>query len=94
MRRDDLLKQLSTLPPDTDIGIQIGSDHLDIADLVSWGDGGFVALKCHSVDLRDVLLEWGLPALQREQVVAVQHSDHQSAGRRRPPASRRPDRLS
>ena len=84
MRRDELLKQLSTLPPDTDVGIQIGADHLDIADLVSWGEGGFAALMCHSDDLRDVLLEWGLPTLQREQVIAVQSGNHRSAGGQRP----------
>lgn len=60
MMRDKLLKQISALPPDADTGIQIGDDHLDIADLVPWGDGGFVALQCHSGDLRDVLSEWGL----------------------------------
>jgi hypothetical protein len=62
MMRDDLLNQLSALPPDVDIGIQIGEDHLDIADLVPWGDGGFVALKCHSGDLRDLLSELGMSA--------------------------------
>jgi hypothetical protein len=70
MMRDDLLKQISALPQDSDIGIQLGGDHLDIADLVAWGDGGFVALKCHASDLRDVLLEWGLLAHQRERVIA------------------------
>jgi hypothetical protein len=66
MMRDELLKQISALPPDADIGIQIGDDHLDIADLAPWGDGGFVALTCHSADLRDVLSEWGLPVSQRQ----------------------------
>lgn len=62
MMRDELLKQISALPADADIGIRIGEDHVDIADLASWGDGNFVALTCHSADLRDVLSEWGLPA--------------------------------
>jgi hypothetical protein len=66
MMRDELLKQIAALRPDADVGIQIGDDHLDIAGLVPWGNGGFVALKCHSADLRDVLVEWGLSAGQRE----------------------------
>ncbi|MEV8504651.1 hypothetical protein AB0368_07460 [Actinoplanes sp. NPDC051475] len=57
MMRDDLVEQLAALPPDTDIGIRIGEDHVDIADLVPWGDGGFVALVCSPADLRDVLLD-------------------------------------
>jgi hypothetical protein len=65
MMRDDLLKQLSALPPDADVGIQLGDDHLDIAELVPWGEG-FVALTCHSADLRDVLLDWGMPGPRRE----------------------------
>jgi hypothetical protein len=69
MKRDELVQQLSDLPPDTDIGIQIGDDHLDIADLVPWGNGGFVALKCHSGDLRDVLSEWGLPAIRHARLL-------------------------
>jgi len=75
MMRDDLLNQISALPPDADIGIQIGDDHLDIADVVPWGDDGFAALKCHSGDLRDVLTEWGLPANQRERLVLGRRSE-------------------
>ncbi|HET6479320.1 MAG TPA: hypothetical protein VFG35_04645 [Actinoplanes sp.] len=61
MRRDELLLQISALPPDTDIGIQVGGDHLDIADLAPWGEGRFVALKCNSRDLHDMLSHWGIP---------------------------------
>jgi tRNA(Ile)-lysidine synthetase-like protein len=69
MMRDELLQQISALPPDTDIGIQIGNDHLDIEDIVPWGDGGFIALSCHSRDLRDLLLEWGIPENSRKRIV-------------------------
>jgi hypothetical protein len=51
---------LSALAPEVDVGIQLGDDHLDIAELVPWGEG-FVALTCHAGDLRDVLLDRGLP---------------------------------
>ena len=68
MKRDELLLQISALPPDTDIGIQVGGDHLDIADLVTWGEGGFVALKCHSPDLRDMLVHWGISKKLRKQI--------------------------
>jgi len=71
MLRDELLKQLSTLPADTNIGVQIGDQHLDVTDLTPWGDEGFVALQCHAGDLRDVLVEWGMPAHKREEVVAA-----------------------
>jgi hypothetical protein len=62
MMRDELLKQLSAVPENADVGIQLGDDHLDITDLVPWGGGEFVALRCHSADLRDVLLEWAAPS--------------------------------
>jgi hypothetical protein len=65
MMRNDLLTQLSALPPDADVGIQLGDDHLDIAGLVPWGDG-FVALTCHAGDLRDVLRDWGLSVSRGE----------------------------
>jgi hypothetical protein len=57
MMRDDLVAQLAALPGNADIGIRIGDDQLDIADLEPWGDGGFVALTCSPADLRDVLRE-------------------------------------
>ncbi|MEV7621874.1 hypothetical protein [Actinoplanes sp. NPDC089786] len=63
--------QLIALPEDTPIGVQIGDQHLDAVSLTPWGDEGFVDLQCHSSDLLDVLLEWNLPAQQREQIVAA-----------------------
>lgn len=68
MKRDELLHQIAALPADADVGIQLGDDHLDIADVTAWGDGVFGALKCQSSDLRDVLLTWGLSQEQREQL--------------------------
>jgi hypothetical protein len=75
MMRDDLLRQLSALPPEVDVGIQIGDDHLDIADLVCWGDG-FVVLTCHSGDLRDVLCDRDRPS----QRTGIQRAADQHVG--------------
>lgn len=61
MMRDELLQRIVALPARVDVGIQVGDAHLDIAEVTTWGDGGFGALRCHSRDLRDVLLDWGLP---------------------------------
>jgi hypothetical protein len=49
--------------------VRIGDDHVDVTALTPWGDEGFVDLECHAADPRDVLLEWGLPARKREQLV-------------------------
>lgn len=68
MMRNELLHQIAALPADADVGIQLGDDHLDIAGVAAWGDGGFGALKCQPSDLRDVLLAWGLPQEQRERL--------------------------
>jgi hypothetical protein len=68
--RDELLQRIAALPPEADVGVQIGDDHLDIADLVTWGDGNFIALKCHPNDLRDLLLEWGLPDDRRGRIAS------------------------
>lgn len=69
MMRDELLQRISALPPETEIDIQVGGDHLDITDLVPWGDCGFVALRCHSNDLHDVLLEWGIPRQRQDRIL-------------------------
>lgn len=58
MMRDELLRRIHDLPAETDIGVQVGDGHLDIADVIPWGDGTFVALTCHPGDLRDLLSEW------------------------------------
>jgi len=68
MTRDELLQLIAAVPAGTDIGIQLGNEHLDIVDLVPWGDGQFIALKCHPTDLRDLLLAWELPREQRKQI--------------------------
>lgn len=75
MLRDELLKQLLALPAGANIGIQIGDAHLDIADVMPWGDEGFVDLCCDLADLRDVLMEWGVPADKRDRLVAAARSD-------------------
>jgi hypothetical protein len=41
MKRRELLQRIAALPPDADVGVQIGDDHLDISDVVAWGDGTF-----------------------------------------------------
>jgi hypothetical protein len=55
MMRDELIQQIAKLPADADVGIQIGDEHLDIAEVIAWGDGGFGALRCHPNDLHDLL---------------------------------------
>ena len=62
MMRDELLQRIAALPAGADVGIQVGDDHLDIADVVAWGNDSFGALRCHPNDLRDLLLAWGVPA--------------------------------
>jgi len=66
MMRDELMQQIATLPADADVGIQIGDDHLDIAEVLAWGDGSFGALRCHPNDLRDLLAERGLHNQERD----------------------------
>ena len=68
MMRDELLRKIATLPAEADVGIAIGDDHLDIAEVGTWGNGQFGALKCDRNDLRDLLLAWGLPAKRRKQL--------------------------
>lgn len=69
MMRDELLKLISALPADADVGIRLGDHHLDIGEVTPWGEGAFGALTCHPIDLRDVLLEWGLPPDQRRRIM-------------------------
>lgn len=61
MMRDELLRQIAALPPDTDVGIQIGDEHLDVVSVVVWGDGNFGALRCQPNDYRDLIAAWGVP---------------------------------
>lgn len=50
MKRSELLRRILALPADADVGVQIGEEHLDIADVVAWGDGAFGALRCCPAD--------------------------------------------
>lgn len=68
MMRDELLQWIAGLPEGSDVGVQIGDDHLDIAEVIRWGDGTFGALRCQSSDLRDMLVAWELPLDVRERV--------------------------
>ena len=61
MMRDELLQRIAALPADSDVGVQIGDEHLDIAEVVPWGDGTFGALRCQASDLRDMLVAWKAP---------------------------------
>ena len=70
MMRDELLQRLAALPEDSDVGVQIGDDYLDITDVVPWGDGSFGALRCHSSDLRDMLVAWELPRDLRDRLAS------------------------
>lgn len=68
MIREELLRRIAALPVGTDIGVQVGGGRLEIADFVPWGDGRFVALKCHTGDLQDLLREWEVPHDLRERI--------------------------
>jgi hypothetical protein len=70
MMRDELLHQIAALPEDSDVGVQIGDDQLDITDVVSWGDGAFGALRCRSSDVRDMLVAWELPGDLRDRLAS------------------------
>ena len=63
--RDELLQRIAALPEDADVGVQIGDDHLDIAEVIVWGEDQFGALKCDAADVRDVLIAWGHSAEAR-----------------------------
>ena len=69
MLRDELMNRLSALPEGANIGVQLGTEHLNVTDLTPWGDKGFVDLQCDAADLRDVLLMLGLPAAKRDELV-------------------------
>jgi hypothetical protein len=71
MMRDELIRQLFTLPEDTIIGVRIGDQHLDATRLMPWGDEGFVDLQCLAADLLDVLIEWKVSAPQRDQILTT-----------------------
>lgn len=70
MMRDELLRWIAALPADSDVGVQIGDEPLDIADVIRWGDGTFGALRCRSSDLRDMLVAWELPPDLRERLAS------------------------
>jgi hypothetical protein len=56
MRRDELLKRLVMLPPDTDVVVDIGRIEIDIVDIVGLtypGERSTIALSLHPNDLRD-----------------------------------------
>jgi hypothetical protein len=69
MKRRELLRRIAALPADADVGVQIGDDHLDISEVVAWGDGAFGALRCHRADLRDLFLAWQLDFSMRSPIV-------------------------
>jgi hypothetical protein len=69
MKRDELLRHLVSFRPEAEIGVQLGNANLEISDVTVWGDGAFVALGCFETDLRDVLMEWGIPASQWEELL-------------------------
>lgn len=81
MRRDELLERLRALPAGVDVGVKVGGGHVDIADVVRWGDGRFGAVMCHLVDLNDLLIERGLSASQRRRVVSEEEDEGDRASR-------------
>ena len=53
MMRDDLLRQIANLPSDTDVGIEVGGERVDIVGLAPTIEGGLVVLQCHLPDVLD-----------------------------------------
>ena len=81
MHRDTLLAHLIGMPPTTDVLIQVGEVEVEIIGVQRDG-----ALLPHPVDLRDALVETGLPVEQANEVTRVQrkrppsHEDTDEAG--------------
>jgi hypothetical protein len=70
MMRDELLRHLIALPPEADIVMEIGKVHIEIAGLVYRGDRANTTLLPHLADLRDALVEWGIPAGKTTELIA------------------------
>lgn len=70
MMRDELLQRIAALPENSDVGVQIGDDHLDITEVVAWGDGTLGALRCHTSDVRDMVAAWELPRDVRDRLTS------------------------
>jgi hypothetical protein len=72
MMRDELLRKIASLPAETDVGVQIGSDHLDVTEVIVWGgDEQFGALRCDPCDTHDLAVAWGLSPEMREGLASV-----------------------
>ena len=70
MRRDELLRQIAALPENVDVGVQVVGEALDIVGSTAWGGGAFIAIRCATKDLQDMLVGWGVPADRRGRVLA------------------------
>jgi hypothetical protein len=75
MDRDELLKRISAVPVGMDIGVKIGDGYLDVVGIEPWANGKFMALVCHSADLRDLLLEWRMPTELRDRIAPARQQD-------------------
>jgi hypothetical protein len=80
VKRDNLLRQILALPVGTDIGVEIGADRLDVTGIVPWGGGRFAALRCRPSDLRDLLVDWGIPAALRDEFAPARPEGLSMAG--------------
>ncbi|GAA2562177.1 hypothetical protein GCM10010435_37740 [Winogradskya consettensis] len=67
--RDELIAALLTLPRDSEIDLQIGTEHIAITGVAPWGGKNWAALQCHRADIKDLLGTWQVPAQVMEKIV-------------------------
>ncbi|MET0496077.1 MAG: hypothetical protein ABW000_23365 [Actinoplanes sp.] len=65
--RDELIRMLLDLPRESEIDVQIGTEHVAVTGVVPWGRN-WAALQCHRPDFLELLEAWRLPADIQEQI--------------------------
>jgi hypothetical protein len=66
--RDELIAALLTLPRESEIDLQLGTEHIAITGVMPWGGQGWAALQCHPADFEDLLSTWQVPAAVQEAI--------------------------
>jgi len=78
MRRRELIKALSQLPKNARLGILVGDQYMDIADVVTVGS--HYALRCWPADVRDALAsDWGIARDKAREIAFSPVPDPQTA---------------